>query len=162
MTNAAYPKCVTELYGSEVLGEAVFLALLNCAKTEEQKYKFGTLLQLETETKARLRPLLVKYGLSLDEEDGAAQAAIAAADFEAGGWSSFVEGTLNIVHYFIGRFEQIETLGPPEDAETLHSMVIHERAIQNFLEAERDGKPRGSLRDVIALLQYPLPNPHGF
>jgi len=162
MTDAAYPGCLAELYRSEVLGEAVFLALWKRAKTEEQKYKFATLLQLETETKARLRPLLAKHGLNLDEEDVSAAAVSAAADFERGGWPSFVEGTLNIVHYFVGRFEQIETLGPSEDKEALHSMVIHERAIQYFLEAERDGSPKGSLRDVIALLQYPMPNPYGF
>jgi hypothetical protein len=162
MTDTAYPQCVAELYRSEVLGEAVFLALWSRAKSEEQRYKFATLLQLETETKARLRPLLAKYGLGFDGEDASAPAASAAADFEAGGWSSFVEGTLNVVHYFVGRFEQIERLGPAEDAEILHSMVVHERAIQDFLEAERDGRPEGSLRSVIALLQYPLPNPHGF
>ncbi len=162
MSDTAYPQCVGELYRSEVLGEAVFVALLKCAKTDEQKYKFGTLLQLETETKARLRPLLAKYGLGFDEQDVSAPAASAAADFEAGGWTSFVEGTLNVVHYFVGRFEQIELLGPPEDRETLHSMAVHERAIQDFLVAERDGKAKGSLQNVIAILQYPLPNPQGF
>ena len=88
--------------------------------------------------------------------------AIAAADFEVGGWSEFINGTLNVVRYFVSRFEKIEAHGARDDIETLHSMVVHERAIQYFLEAQRDGKPRGSLRDVIALLQYPLPNPHGF
>ena len=67
MSDTEYAACIKELYQSEVLGEAAFLALIKVAKNEREKYHFGTLLQLETETKARLRPFLCRHGLDLDE-----------------------------------------------------------------------------------------------
>ena len=67
MSDADYPGCINELYQSEVLGEAAFLALMQVARSERDRYQFGTFLQLETETKARLRPFLLKHGLELDE-----------------------------------------------------------------------------------------------
>jgi hypothetical protein len=54
----AYPACIRDLYESEIFGEAVFLALVEIARDPREKYQLGTLLQLETETKARLRPFL--------------------------------------------------------------------------------------------------------
>ena len=44
MSITEYPACVHELYQSEVLGEAIFLALLKVAKNEREKYHFGTAL----------------------------------------------------------------------------------------------------------------------
>ena len=74
MSDADYPGCINELYQSEVLGEAAFLALMKAARSERDRYQFGTFLQLETETKARLRPFLLKHGLELDESQGGAEA----------------------------------------------------------------------------------------
>ena len=51
MSDMAYPACIRELYESEIFGEAVFLALVDIAKSPREKYQLGTLLQLETETK---------------------------------------------------------------------------------------------------------------
>ncbi len=56
MTDLEYPACVREFYESEIFGEAASLAVLAVAKNERDRYHMGTLLQLETETKARLRP----------------------------------------------------------------------------------------------------------
>jgi hypothetical protein len=47
---------------------------MRAAKNEREKYHFGTLLQLETETKARLRPFLVRHGLEVDESQGGGEA----------------------------------------------------------------------------------------
>lgn len=56
MTKTDYPACLRELIESEIFGESFSLALLEEAKADRDYY-FATLLQLETETKARLRPL---------------------------------------------------------------------------------------------------------
>ena len=74
MSDLEYPACINELYQSEVVGEAAFLALIKAARNERDKYHFVTLLQLETETKARLRPFLVRHGLELDEPQGGGEA----------------------------------------------------------------------------------------
>ena len=71
MADAAYLKGVRELYQGEILGEGVFNGLLKTAENDEQRYKrykLGTMLQLETETKTRLRPLAFRYGLELAED----------------------------------------------------------------------------------------------
>ena len=70
MSELDYPACINELYQSEVLGEAAFLALIKAAKNDREKYHFATLLQLETETKARLRPFLFRHGIDFDESQG--------------------------------------------------------------------------------------------
>ena len=67
MGETNFPECIDELYQSEVLGEQAFLALVGAAKNPRDKYHFGTFLQLESETKVRLRPLLTKYGIPFIE-----------------------------------------------------------------------------------------------
>ena len=61
MSKPEYPSCIRELYESEIFGETFALALVEAARNDRDRYHFGTLLQLETETKARLRPFLCKY-----------------------------------------------------------------------------------------------------
>jgi len=162
MSTASYPECIAELYSSEVFGEALMLELLRHSKDDEQRYKWGTLLQLESETKVRLRPFLAKYGLSLQEEDVSAPVAELGNAYKASSWLKFAEENRKIVGSFVTRFEEIERLGPPEDAEILHSMVIHERSILRFFELELAGKPKGSLAAVVGQLRHPLPNPNNY
>lgn len=51
--------CVASASGSRVSVE----------QNAERLYKWGTLLQLETETKARLRPFMPMLGLSVAQDD---------------------------------------------------------------------------------------------
>jgi hypothetical protein len=67
MSDLSYPASTRVLYESEILGENLFLALVDQARDDRDRYHFATLLQLESETKVRLRPLLYKHGVSLDE-----------------------------------------------------------------------------------------------
>jgi hypothetical protein len=53
------------LYESEIFGEAAALALTEAAKNPRDHYHLGMLLQLDTETKTRLRLHLARDGLSL-------------------------------------------------------------------------------------------------
>lgn len=154
----SYPECVLDLYRSEVFGERISLAMLPWAKSDAERYKLATIAQLETETKARLRPFLMKHGLSIEEEDVSAQVAGLMPILTAGSWRDFMQGMGQDLSNFVARFEEIEQLGPPEDREVLHSMVVHERALIRFTEMELAGEPN-SLGDVIAQLQYPLPPP---
>jgi len=159
MTNLHYPACIRELYESEIFGEAVSLALVEAAKNERDKYHFGTLLQLETETKARLRPFLRKYDLSLSEEMDLPDIEAIVAGYRAANWEDFMGGLVATVKPFLARFEEIASVGPTEDKDVLESMVRHEAAILKWLEIERSGGAESSLDDLIAQLQYPLPRP---
>lgn len=156
MTTVDYPTCLRDLIESEIFGEAVSLALLEVAKTDRDRYHLATLLQLETETKARLRPLLYKYGVSLSEKmplehvDGIVQG------YLDGSWEDFATANIEVVNGFLSRFREIAAAGPDEDRDILESMVRHESAILRWFEMESQGDTKGSLDDILAELQYPI------
>jgi hypothetical protein len=152
----SYPACTRELYESEILGETLFLALVQEAKSPRDRYHLGTLLQLESETKARLRPLLFKHGVSLDEVTDLSLVELAIGAYRDMSWQEFAELNVPVVEDFLARFKAIAELGDEVDREILESMVRHEASILRWATMERDGVVDGSLDDVIAQLNYPL------
>ena len=157
MENLLYPACTRELYESEILGETLFLALVTEAKSPRDRYHLGTLLQLESETKARLRPLLFKHGVTLDEAADLALVELAIGAYRDISWQEFAALNVPVVEDFLARFEAIAKIGDEADREILESMVRHEASILRWATMERDGVVHGSLDDVIAQLSYPLP-----
>jgi hypothetical protein len=159
VSDLTYPACIRDLYESEILGEAVFLALVDIAKNRRERYHLGTLLQLETETKARLRPFLFERGVSLNEAMDLTGVDGAVEGYRALDWQGFAAANIPIVQGFLSRFEAILDVGPAKDRGILQSMVHHEASILKWVTKESEGISRGSLDDVIAQLQYPLPVP---
>lgn len=157
MTTAEYPACLRKLIESEIFGEAVSLALLEVAKTDRDRYQFATLLQLETETKARLRPLLYKHGVSLSEEMPLEQIDGIVQGYLAGNWEDFAVANKAIVETFLSRFREIAAAGPEEDRPMLESMIRHETAILRWFDMEGRGDTQGSLDAIMDELQYPMP-----
>ena len=157
MEDLSYPACTRELYESEILGETLFLALVEQAKTPRDRYHLGTLLQLESETKARLRPLLFKHGVSLDEGVDLSLVELAIGAYRDMAWPEFAGLNVPVVEDFLARFEAIAKVGDEADHEILESMVRHEAAILRWATMERDGLVDGSRHDVIVQLNYPLP-----
>ena len=158
MTSTEYPGCIHELYQSEVLGEAAFLALLAVARNEFDRYHLGTVLQLETETKARLRPFLLKHGLPLEEQADPAQIEGMVAAYQEYPWHEFLARMRPLVDTYLARFEEIAEAGPAEDQDVLQSMVTHEQAFVIWIDRELAGHSN-SLEAVISQLQFPLPVP---
>jgi len=159
MSDLEYPACINELYQSEVLGEAAFLALMKAAKNEREKYHFATLLQLETETKARLRPFLFRHGLELDESQaGAEQVTGFVALYRDNSWPEFLTQLKPMVEQFLGRFEEIAAAGPEEDQDILQSMVRHEESFVHWIEKETAGD-EGALDVALSQIQYPVSEP---
>lgn len=156
MSEADYPGCINELYQSEVLGEAAFLGLIKVARSERDRYHFGTLLQLETETKARLRPFLLGHGLELDESQGGAEAVAGfVALYQDHDWSEFLTQLRPVIDQFLGRFREIADMGPEEDKAILESMVLHEESFVHWIEKELAGES-GSLDVALAQIKNPL------
>lgn len=145
------------LFESEILGEAVFRALVAEAKNPRERYHLGTLLQLETETKARLRPLLYKHGVSLDEEMDFSLLDIVSTTYRDSTWPEFAAANIPVLEDFISRFEAIAKIGDDEDRDILDSMVRHESSILRWATMESEGRTDGSLDDVIEQLVWPLP-----
>ena len=157
MTAVDYPACLRDLIESEIFGEAVSLALCEAAKNDRDRYHFATLLQLETETKARLRPLLYKHGVPLSEQAPTEQIAEIVQGYLASSWEEFAAFNKEVVLGFLARFKEIAEAGPEEDQEILHSMIRHEKAILKWFDMESRGETEGSLDAIIDELQYPLP-----
>ena len=157
MATVDYPNCLRDLIESEIFGEAVSLALLEAAKTDRDRFQFATLLQLETETKARLRPLLYKYGVSLSEEMPLEHIEGIVQGYADGTWEAFATANIEVVEGFLNRFREIAAVGPDEDREVLESMIRHESAILRWFKMESQGDTEGSLDDILSELQYPLP-----
>lgn len=107
MTESEYPACLRELLDSEIFGERVSLALLAVARNEREKFHFVTLLQLETETKARLRPLLYRHGISLAEPVPTEEIAGVVQGYLESSWEDFAAANKAVVEGFLARFEEI-------------------------------------------------------
>ena len=156
MTDTEYPGCLRELIESEIFGEAVSLALLEVAKNERERYHLASLLQLETETKARLRPLLYKYNVSLSENMSLEHIKGIVYGYINTSWETFAKANIAIVEGFLSRFKEIAAVGPDEDREILESMIRHETAILRWFDMESRGEKEGSLDSILAELQYPI------
>jgi hypothetical protein len=158
MADDSYPGCVRELYESEIFGEAFALRLLEVAKSDRDRYQLGTLLQLETETKARLRPLLQKYAISLSEQMDLGSLDEVVSAYQAIGWREFAAAMKPTAQSYLSRFEEIAAIGPEEDRSILEGMIRHEASILRWLTLESEGPNTSSLDDMIAQLSYPLPS----
>ena len=156
MTDRTYPACIRELYESEIFGEAVFAALVGSARNEREAYHIGSLLQLETETKARLRPFLMKHGISLDETMELPPMSDFVTGYLSLSWADFMKANVPVIQNFLTSFDEIVRIGPKEDFDVLQSMVAHESAILKWASLESEGENDHSLDDVVAQLEWPL------
>ena len=159
MGDLEYPGCINELYQSEVLGEQAFLALVSVARNAREKYHFGTFLQLESETKARLRPFLQKYDFEfVENHEAGEQVAGFVAAYQENSWLEFLAVLSPLIDQFLARFKEIADAGPAEDQEILQSMITHENSFVHWIEKETAGE-KGGLDKAISQLQYPMPAP---
>ena len=163
MVDSAYLKGIVELYQGEVLGEVVFDHLLRTVEGNEQRYKVATMLQLETETKARLRPLLVRRGLDLCEDPAFRAEGTAIAEALAPlPWQEKMNALYQTLRdRFVPRYKEIAAMAPPEDADVTASMVEHESALLEMARRELSGMVDRSAEPVVALLKFPLPRSAG-
>jgi len=160
MDRAEYLKNVNDfMYQGEVLGEAMLDAYVAAEHDPVHRYKWGTVLQLETETKARLRPFMTKLGLSLAQNDTREQVAGVMKNFAAKSWPQHMEELVKITTFYVEKFREIAAAAPESDRAITHSMVLHEAAIKKFAELELAGDTANSLNDMIAQLHFPLTAP---
>jgi hypothetical protein len=161
MTRAEYLKAVVEImYQGEVLGEALLNCYVSLEQDADHRYKWGTILQLETETKARLRPFLTGLGLSIAQADVRSRIDDLAKTFASKSWQRHMEELVKVTDFYIAKFREIEHAAPDHEREVAHSMVVHETSIKRFGELELAGDAANSLNDVMVQLQYPLARPN--
>lgn len=87
MDHDAYQAEIGALYAAEVLGEGLASRWLELSTSPDQKYKLALFLQLESEAKVRLRPLLARHGLDVVEDQRQRSDGVAVAErFAAMPW----------------------------------------------------------------------------
>jgi hypothetical protein len=158
---APHLAALQEFYQGEILGEAMFDAMLQSARNESERYKIGLMLQLETETKARLRPHLAAHGLSLQENprmrpDGerfARELANATWDEKMRALEQSLSNT------WLPRYQELTAALPPPLRAIGQSMVEHEQALLEMARRELAGESHRSDEAVRHLLAHPLPRP---
>ncbi len=157
MSLVEFKKGLSEEYQGEVIGEVFFGGLLERFDSPEHRYKLATLLQLETETKARLRPAALELGVELAEFDESRKLG---DDFikscDGMDWKAMMTHLATVVGPYVKRYSDIAEIAPPEYKEVADSMVVHERSIQTFARREASGETEHSLDDVIRQLKFPL------
>jgi hypothetical protein len=150
-----------ELYQGEVGGEAFFCVLLSRFKQPDQQYKLGTLLQLETELKARLRPIAFAHGVDLVERDESRREigkfAQDALDGET--WEEVIASFAELMKAFVARFQALAASLPAKHAELGKVILEHETSIGEFAMLEAAGETSRSIERVAKQIIHPLPPP---
>ena len=147
---------LSEMYQGELVGEAFFSELTKRFEDPDHRYKLATLLQLETETAARLRPAVLELGLELsclDEYRRMCEEFLKGC--EGMDWSGLMAYLKDAVRPFVERYAEIAETAPPEYKDLAESMVNHERAIETFARLECSGDSERALDDVVQQLRFP-------
>jgi hypothetical protein len=162
MQTAAPPlAALEEFYQGEVLGEAMFDHMLAPLTDPGERYKMALLLQLETETKARLRPVLAAQGLSVQEDPQMRpRGEQFARDLAASTWQEKMTALHRAVaDTFLPRYREL-TEGLPAALRAVgDSMVEHEQALVDMTWRELNGQADRSDEPLLRLLHFPLQRP---
>lgn len=158
----SYAEGLMEFYAGEVAGEAIYSALLDVALDPQEQLKLSCLMQLETETKAWLRPHMLAAGLSVAEpasmrEPGAAFVALLAPL----GWREKMQAIDDLVPQYVGLYQRYadaaQARGRVEEASVCDFMVEHEKAQAEFTRRELADEPlQRSLEPITRHSRYPL------
>lgn len=143
----------------EVLGEAFFGRCIELEIDPVRRYKWANLQQLETETKAKLRPFLMRLGLSIAENDVSAQIEEFTKGFAKKPWGQLMGEIAGITDMYLDKFREIAAAAPAGERDMAQAMVAHETALNNFAKRELAGDAANSLSEVIAQLHWPIAPP---
>src|ERR1700681_4218618 len=156
MDKQDYLAGIGELYAAEVLGEGLANRWLELATDPSERYKIGLFLQLESEAKVRLRPLLARHGISLvEEEQHRAAGAAAAEQFAAQSWKEAMAPLAQLALPYAHRFQSLLEVAPPEDVPLVRFMVDHDLSVSRIAEREAQGESAFS-SELIVKLAHPF------
>jgi hypothetical protein len=156
MHQEAYCAAIAELYAAEILGEGLASRWLELCSDPDQKYKLSLFLQLESEAKVRLRPLLARHGIDVAEDSRQRAAGAAAAEnFASMSWKEAMATLAELARPYLERFETLLAAASREDLPMVSFMVAHEAAVIRIAEREAIGD--GSMdNELLSMLSYPL------
>ena len=156
MDKNSYRGGIAALYAAEVLGEGLASRWLELASDADQQYKLGLFLQLESEAKVRLRPLLARHGVSLVEDLGQRAAGVAVAErFAALPWREAMATLADLALPYVHRFQALLDAAPPEDVPLVLFMVDHEQSVVRIAGREAAGED-AMARELTVMLAHPV------
>jgi hypothetical protein len=159
----SFEEAIREFYDGEVGGEAIYSALLSSARTDDERVKFSTLLQLETETKAWLRAPMIARGLSIEERAAVREKDAAQIEpLKPLSWAQKMQGMHDflagiVVPRYRSHLDAARKRGNADEVAICVHMVEHEEAQLEFSRRELAGaSATESLAPVVKHLKYPL------
>ena len=159
----SFVAALKSFYDGELIGEAVYSGLLEAAQTPDERLKWSTLLQLETETKAWLRAPMIAAGVSIVESSDKRQYGTNLAEqFKPASWSQKMEGLRDSINNeFVPQYQVFadaaRSRGQAAEEAICVFMVDHEKAQVEFARRELAGASMEySLEPIVQFLKYPL------
>ena len=147
---------IMEMYQGEVIGEVALDIMLGFFDDPDQRYRVAVMLQLETETKERLKPLVAALGGDVAEDAaGFEKGAAIAKTWSQQSWDEVMGWFQAELPKYVRFFEKLETDARVEDRELLGRVTAHEKALEEFAARELGGRGHESLEPVLALLERP-------
>jgi hypothetical protein len=156
MNKTDYLKGIWELYAAEIEGEAMAARWLELTTDPEQQYKIGLFLQLESEAKVRLRPLLARYGISLIEDAATRKVGIDEAErLAAQPWREAMAALSKLCLPFATRFQSLLAAAPLEDVPLIRFMIDHEESFSQITAREAQGQSTMDT-ELVVMLAHPF------
>ena len=164
MISQEFSKALHNVYSGEQFGEAFFARLIPTAENQMQSYILGSLLQLETEGKLVMRPLILQLGLPLaDNENAIAEGASAAQAMVNMSWTDKFAAIVSIIReHGLPQYEALVGMvsAKMKDAYDLALfMGEHERIILAAAENMVAGK-KDPMAPLAKILNFPLVPSH--
>lgn len=152
MTNQQYLDDVLWAYSGEFYGREMFEVFGMNAENDDVKSKCFLLRDLEDLTLQKMKPVILRYQLSFDEEGMCNRGRRHAQEYVEKGWVVFLESLSIGVDNAIQRIKPSVAAAPPEDKEAMSFFLNHEKALADFIGKELDGE-QDSMKAVRALLK---------
>lgn len=159
----SFEEGLAEFYRGEVFGEALYSALLEIAEAPLERLKLAHLLQLETETKAWLRPHMISVGVSVAEPAKLRDAAQPLIDgLTSLDWPEKMKALVVLIPQVAKQYgayaEAARNRANVAQAAVCDFMADHELAQGEFFQLELDGADLAtSLKPLMQHSRYPLP-----
>lgn len=158
--NKRFKECLLDVYHAEQTGEVIFESMLRYAQNKEERFILGSMLQLETEAKAIMRPSLVQLELPIEEEKlSREQGIIIGESFKEMPFAELMQNIEQSVrNIYLPQYEELETLITEEDSDYFNLakfMGDHERAL--LLSAENiNSNFDDPMKPVTEMLRFPI------
>jgi ATP-dependent helicase/DNAse subunit B len=147
-----------DAWQGEVFGMAMYRSIAEQQKDSFRQWQWTALHQLEIETGAEMRQLLLRHGLSVTELEESRRAGLAeAARIVVLPWLEMMKEFADDLPATIDDYRTLERACALEgrDAETMRLLVDHEVASLDFAQVEMRGDSQNSINPVLALLKEP-------